>query len=48
LIGLTRGVEILTEIPCPVARGDQLGIERIVEFAGEHFFAIGGHEVLPS
>ena len=43
LLAFAGGVEVLAEIPGAVAGADEFGVEGVVEFAGEHLVAFGGH-----
>lgn len=43
LLRFARRIEVLAEVSSTIAHGDELGVERVVEFAGEHFFEFGGH-----
>ena len=45
-LALVRRVERLTQVPGFDSSRDQLGIQRIVELAGQHLFALTGHSIL--
>src|SRR5262249_54396694 len=42
-VTLPGRVEVLAEVAGPVAGEDQLGVERVVQFAGQHLLAFAAH-----
>src|SRR5690606_37318974 len=44
-LAFPRGVQGLAEVAGALATGDELGVERVVQFTGEHFLTFAGHHV---
>ena len=44
LVALAGGVQVLAQIPGPLPGLNQFRIERVVELAGQHFFAFARHD----
>ena len=45
LIAFAGRVQVLAEVSGAVAGLGQFGVERVVEFAGEHLLFFGGHAI---